>query len=148
MRLAHRASTSATPAQVWELLGVPRRWPEFNPFLRRVHGAPGPVRTGQTLLGVARFTGVRVPIDVVDAVVDQRLELFFHSAPGVRHRLLFEVTPKVRGGCAVRLGVTVEGLFARPAVGPLYLADGLVARLLVAQAERSARAARSGRGAA
>lgn len=148
MRLAHRVSTSATPAQVWELLGVPARWPDFNPFVRRVHGAPGAVRTGQTLLGVARFTGVRVPIDVVDAAVDQRLELCHHSAPGVRHRLLFEVTPKVRGGCAIRVGVTVEGLFALPAVGPLFVADALVARLLVAQAERGARAARAGRRAA
>ena len=149
MRLAHRVSTSASPAQVWDLLGRPRRWPEFNPFLRRVHGAPETARTGQTLLGVARFTGVRVPIDVVEAVPEQRLEIFLHTAPGVRHRLVFELTPKVRGGCSVRVGVTVEGLFARAAVAPLWLADGFVARLLGAQADRDARAARKrGRGAA
>ena len=36
MRLVQRARTSATPAQVWEVLGQPSRWPEFEPFLRRV----------------------------------------------------------------------------------------------------------------
>jgi hypothetical protein len=142
MRLAHRVSTSATPAQVWELLGVPGRWPEFNPVLRRVQGAPESARSGQTLLGVARLSGVRLPIDVVDAVPKQRLELFVHTAPGVRHRLVFDLAPKVRGGCSIRLGVTVEGLFARAAVLPLWLADGVLARLLAAQAERGARAAR------
>lgn len=149
MRLAHRVSTSATPAQVWELLGAPARWPEFDPFLRRISGAPVSVRTGQTLLGIARFSAVRVPIDVVDAVTEQRLELFVHTAPGVRHRLVTELTPHVRGGCSVRVSATVEGLFAPAAVTPLWLADGLVARLLAVQAEREARAARrNGRGAA
>jgi hypothetical protein len=90
-----------------------------------------------------------VPIDVVEAVPAQRLELFLHTAPGVRHRLVFELAPRVRGGCSVRLGVTVEGLFARVAVAPLWLADGFLARLLVAQAEREMRAARKrGQGAA
>lgn len=148
MRLAHRVSTSATPAQVWDLLGSPARWPEFNPFLRRVHGAPDTARTGQTLLAVARFTGVRVPIDVVEAVPEQRLELFLHTAPGVRHRLVHELTPGVHGGCSVRVVVGVEGLFARAAVAPLWLADGFVARVLAAQAERGARAERKRRGAA
>ena len=149
MRLAHRVTTSATPAQVWDLLGRPARWSEVNPFLRRVQSAPESVRTGQTLLGVARGSGVRVPVDVVEAVPGQRLELFLHTAPGVRHRLVFELTPVVRGGCSVRLGVTVEGLFARAAVVPLWLADGLLVRLLVAQAERAARAERKrSRGAA
>jgi uncharacterized protein YndB with AHSA1/START domain len=149
MRLAHRVTTTATPAQVWDLLGRPRRWPEFNPFLRRVRGAPESARSGQTLLAVARFTGVGVPLDVVEAVPEQRLELFLHTAPGVRHRLVFELTPTVRGGCSVRLGVTVEGLFARAAAAPLWLADGFLVRLLVAQAERAARAARQrSRGAA
>jgi hypothetical protein len=148
MRLAHRVSTSASPGQVWELLGHPRRWPEFNPFLRRMRGAPDAVRSGQTLLGVARFTGVGVPIDVVEAVPEQRLELFLHTAPGVRHFLVHELTPGLRGGCSVRVVVGVEGLFARAAVAPLWLADGFVARVLVAQAERGARADRRSSGAA
>lgn len=148
MRLSHRVTTSAPPALVWELLGAPARWPEFNPFLRRVRGAPERVRTGQTLQGIARFTGVQVPIDVLEAVPEQRLELMLHTAPGVRHRLVCELTPTVRGGCSVRVGVGVEGLFARAVVAPLWLADGLVARLLAAQAERIARAGRRRRGAA
>lgn len=148
MRLSHRVTTSAPPSLVWELLGAPARWPEFSPFLRRVRGAPERVRTGQTLLGIARFTGVRVPIDVVEAVAEQRLDLMLHIAPGVRHRLVCELTPTLRGGCSVRVGVGVEGLFARAAVLPLWVADGLVARLLAGQAERAARAGRKGKGAA
>ena len=139
MRLAHRVQTSASPAQVWELLGDPRRWPEFNPVVRRVHGAPERVRTGHTLLSVARFTGLRIPVDVVEALPERRLELFFHTAPGVWERVVFELTPTVRGGCAIRASVVVEGLFARPAFAPLWLANGLVARVLAAQAERHAR---------
>ena len=147
MRLAHRVSTSASPAQVWELLGAPKRWPEFNPFLRRIRGAPDSVRTGQTLIAVARFSAVQVPIDVLEAVPEQRLELFMHTAPGVRHRVLTELTPKVRGGCSVRVSGTVDGVFGPAVVAPMWLADGFVARLLAAQAERGARAVRTGRGA-
>lgn len=149
MKLDHRVSTSASPAQVWELLGRPNRWPLFNPSLRRVHGAQDRARTGQTLLGVARFTGMRIPIDVVDAVPEQRLEIHVHTAPGVQQRVVYELAPTLRGGCSMRVRVVVEGLFARAAVGPLWLANGFNARLLVAQAERAARASRKqGRGAA
>ena len=149
MRLAHRTSTSASPAQVWRLLGSPARWPEFNPFLRRVPGAPDRVRTGHTLLGVARVTSVRIPVDVVEAVPERRLELRFHTAPGVAERVVFELTPTVRGGTVLRVHVVVEGLFARPAFVPLWLANGLVARVLAVQAEREARRERSaGSGAA
>lgn len=142
MRLAHRASTSASPEQVWQLLGDPRRWSSFNPWLRRVQGAPDRVRSGQTLLAVARFTSVRIPVDVVEARPGERLELFFHTAPGVAERVVFELTRTVRGGTSMRVHVVVEGLFARPAWAPLWLANGLVARVLAAQAERGARASR------
>ncbi len=142
MRLAHRVHTSASPAQVWDLLGRPARWPEFNPFLRRISGSPSAVRSGQTLLAVARFTSVRVPVDVVEAVPERRLELFFHTAPGVAERVVFEVAPSVRGGAVLKVSVVVEGLFARVAVAPLWLANGLVARVLGVQAERAARSAR------
>lgn len=148
MRLAHRVSTSAAPAEVWALLGRPRRWPAFNPFLRRVHGAPEAVRTGQTLLGVVRVLGVRVPLDVVEAVPEQRLELLLHTAPGIRHRLVFDVAPQLRGGSALRLTVGVEGLFARAAFVPLWLGDGVLLRVLVVQAEREARSARRSQGVA
>jgi uncharacterized protein YndB with AHSA1/START domain len=148
MRLDHRAHTSASPAQVWELLGDPRRWPSFNPFLRRVQGDPSRVRSGDTLLAVARFSSVRVPVDVVEARPEERLELYFHTAPGVRERVVFTLAPRVRGGCALRVSVVVDGLFARAAYAPLWLANGLVARVLAAQAERVGRAARKERGAA
>ena len=133
---------------MWELLGYPSRWPEFDPFLRRVHGAPAVARTGQTLLGIARVTGVRVPIDVVEAVPQQRLELFLHTAPAVSQRVVYELAPALRGGSTLRVGVVVEGLLARPAAAPLWLSNGMIARLLAAQTDRAARAARRGRGAA
>jgi uncharacterized protein YndB with AHSA1/START domain len=148
MKLAHRVQTSASPAQVWELLGDPGRWPSFNPAVRKVAGAPARVRTGQTLLAVARVTSLRIPVDVVDAVPERRLELVFHTAPGVRERVVTELAPRVRGGTVVRVDVVVEGLFARFAVAPLWLANGLVARVLVTQADRAARAARRSSGAA
>jgi hypothetical protein len=130
------------------MLGSPRRWPEFNPFIRRISGSPERVRSGQTLLAVARVTSLRIPVDVVEAVPERRLELYFHTAPGVAERVVFELTPTVRGGCALRVTVVVEGIFARLAFAPLWLANGLVARVLATQVDRSARAARRRRGAA
>jgi hypothetical protein len=147
MRLAHRARTSASPAQVWSLLGNPQRWPEFDLSLRRVRGSDR-ARSGQTLLGIARLTSLRIPVDVVDAVPEQRLEVFLHTAPGVRERLVYEIAPSVRGGSHLRVQVVVEGLLARGAVAPLWVASGLTLRVLAARAEREARAARKGRGAA
>lgn len=142
MRLAHRVQTSATPAQVWQLLGNPRRWPEFNPFVRRISAAPEQVRTGQTLLAVARVSSLRIPVDVVEAEPQRRLELFFHTAPGVSERVRFQLAPTVRGGCSFRVSVVVTGPLARVAAGPLWLTNGVVARVLGVQAERAARTAR------
>lgn len=147
MRLAHRARTSATPAQVWDLLGDPRRWPEFDLFFRRVRGSER-ARSGQTLLGITRLTSLRIPVDVVDAVPQQRLELYLHTAPGVWQRVVYELAPSVRGGTHLRVSVVVEGLLARGAAGPLWLYSGLTVRVLAARAEREVRAARKSRGAA
>jgi hypothetical protein len=75
-------------------------------------------------------------------VPERRLELDFHTAPGVRERVVFELAPRLPHGTVLRVGVVVEGLFARLAIAPLWAANGLVARLLAAQAERLARAER------
>jgi hypothetical protein len=147
MRLAHCVSTSASPGQVWALLGTPRRWPEFDPLLSRVRGAPDLARPGQTLLGVARLTGLRIPLDVVDAVPEQRLELHQYLAPGLSQRLGYELAPTVSGGSSIRVVAVVEGLFAPAAVLPVWLTNGLVVRVLAAQAERVDRP-RRGSGAA
>jgi hypothetical protein len=148
MRLAHRVTTPAAPDQVWALLGSPGRWPEFDPLLSRVHGAPDVARTGQTLLGIARLTGLRIPLDVVEAVPEQRLELFWHTAPGLSQRVVYEVARTLRGGSSIRVGAVVEGLFAPAAVVPVWLTNGLVVRVLAAQAERALRPGRDGHGAA
>ncbi|MBC7374712.1 MAG: SRPBCC family protein [Frankiales bacterium] len=140
MRLAHRVHTRATAAQVWQVLGDPQAWPTFDPFLWKVRG--GPARTGQHLVGIARVGRLRIPLDVVEAVPGRRLVLRVHTAPGVRETVTHEITPAVRGGCDLEVSVVVEGLFARLAVAPLYLASGLTARLLAARTDSAARAAR------
>jgi uncharacterized protein YndB with AHSA1/START domain len=147
MPRAHRARTLATPAEVWSILDSPSSWPQFNLTLRRVRGAGGHVAAGQHLLGIGRGTGMRVPVDVLEAVPDRRLVLRVHTAPGVREEVTHELTPAVRGGCDISVSVVVEGLFARPAFVPLWLAAGGTARLLAVRADRLARAAR-GRGVA
>ena len=142
MRLRQRARTTATPAQVWEVLGDPARWPEFELFLRRVRGAHGRVGAGHTLVGVGHVASLGIPIDVVEAVPPSRLVLRVHVAPGVVETVTFDVVALVQGGSELRVTVVVEGLFARAAVAPLWLASGLTVRLLAARAERIARAAR------
>jgi uncharacterized protein YndB with AHSA1/START domain len=142
VRLTAQARTSASPAQVWEVLGSPSRWPEFEPFLRRVRGTHRGAATGQTLVGVSRVGSVAVPIDVVEAVPGSRLVLRVHLAPGVRQTMTFEVLPAVKGGSDLRIGVVVEGLFALSAAGPLWLTGAMTLRLLAARCERIARAAR------
>ena len=143
MRLAHRARTRATPAQVWQVLGEPGRWPEFDPTLRKVRGATGAALPGQALVGVSRIGGLALPIDVVEVVPGSRLVLRVHTAPGVVETVTHEVTPVLQGGADVQVSVVVEGLFARLAVVPLWLASGLTLRLLATRADRIARSARS-----
>ena len=136
------ARTSATPAQVWEVLGHPARWPEFEPLLRRVRGTHGAAAAGQTLLGVSRIANLAVPIDVREADPARRLVVRVHTAPGIGQVLTVDLVPVVSGGTDVVCSVVVDGLFARLAAVPLWLAGGLTLRLLAVRAERLARAAR------
>ncbi len=139
MRLSHRVRTTASPAEVWKVLGDPQRWPEFDLFLRSVRGAHGAAVTGQHLLGLSRLGSLRIPVDVVEAVPDRRLVLLVHTAPGLRETVTHEITPTVRGGSDVVVSVVVEGLLARVGAVPLWLANGLNARLLAARTDRTAR---------
>ena len=142
MRLAHRVHVAATPAQVWEVLGDPERWPQFDLFLRRVRGTQGRTAAGQRLVGISRVGSLRIPVDVVEASPPSRLVLVVHTAPGLREHVTTEVTPALHGGCHITVQVALEGPLARVALGPLYLGRGVTARLLGARAERLARAAR------
>jgi len=134
--------TSASAGQIWSVLGEPGRWPEHELFLRRVIGSSGTVHPGEHLLGVGRGLGVRIPLDVVEAVTDRRLVVRVHAAPGIVEELTYELTPLVRGGCDLAVSVVVEGLFARGAALPLWLASGLTVRVLAHRVEGIARAAR------
>lgn len=144
MRLVHRAHTSATPSQVWQVLGDPRRWPEFDLSLRKVRGSHGRAAAGDHLLGLSRPWSLRIPLDVVEAVPGARLVLRVHVAPGVTQQVTTEVAAALRGGSDLTCSVVVEGLFARAAVVPLYVASGVTVRVLAARADREARAARTG----
>jgi uncharacterized protein YndB with AHSA1/START domain len=142
VRLTHSARTTATPAQVWQLLGDPRRWPEFEVWLHKVVGAPGRLSAGQRLMGRVRLSVVRVPMDVVEVVAGQRLVLLVHVAPGVRHQVTTALTSTVDGGCDLRVSVVVDGPLARPAALPLWLSSGLTVRLLAARSDAEDRRAR------
>ena len=142
MRLAHRVHTSATPAQVWEVLGDPRRWSEFELSLRGVRGRPDRVQTGQRLTGLWRFATLGIPVDVLEATSPSRVVLLVHALPGLRERVSYDVAPAARGGSDVTVSVVVEGLLGWPAVAPLFLANALTVRLLAARTDRLARAAR------
>ena len=142
MRLSHRVRTAASPEQVWEVLGDPRRWPEFELSLRGVRGRPGRAQTGQRLTGVSRVATLGIPIDVLEATPPSRLVLLVHPVPGLRERVTFEVAAAVRGGSAVTVSVVVDGLLGWPAVAPLFLGNVLTVRLLSVRTDRIARAAR------
>jgi hypothetical protein len=142
MRLAHRVRTRASPAQVWEVLGDPRRWSEFEPALRGVRGRPGAVSTGQRLIGLSRVAALGIPLDVLEVTPHSRVVLLVHALPGLREQVTYEVTPAARGGSDVVVSVVVDGPLGWPSVVPLFLASGLTARLLARRTDRIARAAR------
>ncbi len=138
MRLRHRVRARARPADVWAVLGDPQRWPDFDLMLHRVHGSAGRAAAGQHLLGVGRWWGVRVPIDVVDAVPERLLVLRVSPVPGVAQEVTTEIVPRADGGCDVVASAVVQGLFARMALLPFWLTIGVTTRVLVARAEAEA----------
>lgn len=139
MRLEHRVRTTATPAEVWSVLGNPNAWPTFELFVRGVRGDRSRVTAGQRLMALARLSLLAVPVDVVEVVPEERLVLEVHTAPGLREVLSFDLVEAVPRGTDIRLSVSVEGPLAVPAFLPLWLANGLSARILAAQTDRRAR---------
>ncbi len=142
MRLGHRVRTSASPAQVWSVLGVPSCWPQFDVFLSLVKARPGPAYAGQHLVGISRWTSLAIPLDVLEVDPERRLVLRVRTAPAVTEELTFTLTPTTRGGTVITVGLVVDGLLARPAVPLLWLANGLNARVLAARTHQLARSAR------
>ena len=138
MRLTHRVHTRATPALVWELLGDGQAWPQFELALR---GVRGQVRSGAHLMALLRMTAVGIPVDVVEAVREQRLVIVVQLLPGLREQLTIEMTEAVHGGTDISVSVVVDGLLAAPVALPLWLYDGFTARVLAARSDRLARLA-------
>ena len=149
MKLAHHVHTSAPPSLVWEMLGTPSRWPQFDVSLRGVRGTHGQAMAGQHFVGVARLLALGIPFDVLEVEPERRLVLRIRPLPGLTEEVTFVVTPTVRGGSDITVGVVLDGLLARPAVLPLWLANCLNARVLAARTHLAAKSARrSARGAA
>ena len=142
MRLEHRVRTSASPAEVWSVLGAPSAWPTVHLFLRGIRGGIGRAVAGERLMALARLSLLSVPVDVLEVVPEQRLVVLVHTAPGLREQLAFDLTPAVPRGTDIRVTVVVEGAFALPAAIPLWLVDGLTARVLAARTDRLSRLAR------
>lgn len=140
--MVHRVSTAADPAQVWEVLGDPRRWSEFELWLRGVRGRPGRAQTGQRLTGLSRMATLGIPIDVLEATPPSRLALLVHPVPGLREQVSFEVAAAAQGGSDVTVSVVVDGPLGWPAMVPLFLGNVLTVRMLSVRADRIARAAR------
>ena len=141
MRLAHRVHTLATPEQVWDLLGDPQRWSEFEPALRGLRGRPGATRAGQRLIGLSRVAGLGIPLDVLEAAPPSRVVLLVHVLPGLRQEVTCDVTPSLHGGSDICVQTAVDGPLGWPAVLPTYLSSGLTTRLLALRTDRLARAA-------
>ena len=142
MRLAHRVRTTASPEQVWEVLGDPCRWPECELLLRRVRGDVAQVRTGQHLVGILRLGRLGLPLDVLEAVPGERLVVRARTIPGIAEELTIVLTPTTRGGTEVRVSVVVDGLLAGAALPTAWLAAGLTARVLARRTARDSRRAR------
>ena len=142
MRLAHRVRTSASPSQVWALLGNPTQWPQFDVFLSKVRGTQRGAAVGQHLVGISRWTKLGIPLDVLDVDPERKLVLRIRTAPGITEELTFVLTPTTKGGTDIAMGIVVEGLFARAAAPVLWLANGLNVRVLAARTHGIARSAR------
>ncbi|MCW2598277.1 MAG: Polyketide cyclase / dehydrase and lipid transport [Frankiales bacterium] len=142
MKLAHRVRTTASPAQVWALLGTPTQWPRFDVFLTKVRGTDRPAAVGQHLVGISRWTKLGIPLDVLEVDPEQRLVMRIRTAPGITEELTFVLTPTTKGGTDIAVSMVVDGLFAGPVAPVLWLANGLNARVLAARTHSLARQAR------
>ena len=142
MRLAHRVHTCAAPEEVWQLLGTPGQWAQFDLLLRGVRGGHGRAVAGERLMALLRLSAVGVPVDVVEALPEKRLVLDLHLLPGLRQRVTYDLTSALADGTDIDVSVVVEGVLAAPAALPLWLYDGFTTRVLAARTDRAARLAR------
>jgi uncharacterized protein YndB with AHSA1/START domain len=142
LKLVHRVRTPASPAVVWQVLGTPSNWPQFDVFLAKVKGSTRPASVGQHLVGISRWTVLGIPLDVLEVEPERRLTMRIHTAPGITQEVTFVLTPTTKGGTDIRVSMVLEGLLAGPAAPVLWLANGLNARVLAARTSATARALR------
>lgn len=126
--------TPAPPADVWAVLSQPRRWPEFELSLARVHGAAGAAVQGQRLVAISRGLGLRLPVDVGPVVSRKSLLVRVRLLPGLAHDVEYVLVPAARGGTDITVIVTTSGPLARAALVPLWSNAALGVRLLARRA--------------
>lgn len=137
-RVSATARSAATPTGVWSVLGDPVRWPEFGLGLGRVAGSHGE-RTNDTqrLVGVVRWIGIPLPIDVVECSPGQHLQMRLWVAPGLTVTITFDTTASVRGGTDIAVTTMPQGPFARLALLPSLVSVTVTARMLARVAARA-----------
>lgn len=130
----------AAPEVVWALVADATRWPEYDPFVHRVSGPPGPVAEGDRRVLVTRPVRLPVSLDVLEVLPEQLLRYRLQVAPGLSVEVLTELAPALRGGTSLTVGESREGLFERPAAPLVHAAGRLHLRRLAARAVADMRA--------
>jgi hypothetical protein len=134
VRISHRVHTPAPPPDVWAVLSQPRRWPQFELSLIRVHGAAGAAAEGQRLVAISRGLGLRLPVDIGHVVPRKALLARVRLLPGLTQDVEYVLVPAARGGTDITVIVTAAGPLARAALLPLWSNAALGIRLLARRA--------------
>jgi hypothetical protein len=134
VRISHRVHTSAPPPDVWAVLSQPRRWPEFELSLTRVHGAADVAAQGQRLVAISRGFGLRLPVDVGHVIPRKALLVRVRVMPGLTEDVEYVLVPAARGGTDITVIVSAAGPLARAALLPLWSNAAFGVRLLARRA--------------
>lgn len=112
------ATTSATPAAVWRLLGDSATWPEWTPIDAHTEERPGDA-DGLGEVRAFKNGRVRVREEIVERVPEQHLAYTLLSGLAVRdYRAEIDLRPEDGGGTTIRWHTTFAA--KRPWMGPVY----------------------------
>ena len=139
MRISHRVHTPAPPPDVWAVLSHPRRWPDFELALTRVHGVAGAAAEGQRLVAVTRGLGLRLPVDVIQVVTRKALLVRIRVLPGLTEDVEYVLVPAARGGTDITVIVRTTGPLSRAVLLPVWTSSALGVRMLARRAMEARR---------
>ncbi len=146
-----RARSVASVADVWEVLGRPDRWGEFEPMLRSVTPWPadpdgpaagrdgGGVSAGQRLRALVRCWPMPMAVDVDHVVNRSSLAVTTRLLPGLTEEVEHLVIPSASGGSVLTVRLTLHGPLAVPSLLPRWFARAVTLRLLARAAEEGLR---------